>query len=599
SDIEKLEADKRANGELKEQSKDALYECKSLLGKIEGGLSISYKQYVRVATHALNSPQQKTGVLADARDLLDLLPATDQFQTDLALIVRSCFACAADCLVEYQKGKAESGLMDFADQESMVLARLVANASDGSAAQSNLVQSLERRIQKLMVDEFQDTNPIQLALFRALHQLSGDSTWVGDPKQSIYRFRGADPDLMNQALASATKEDPLSECRRSTPSLIRFFNALFCKVFSDEDPRDIEVTAYRKDDVNEALGIWYLEGSKQSRQMQALARAIRDLLEQRPELRPCDVAILCRTNNRAGIIASALEALGMRASAPQGALCDTREVQLCLAGLRLFVDSKDSLARAEIMRLHPDHPHHSHWIESIQQASASTDPFTESFQELRGRAGDTSLPGVLEAIIDVLDLDRLVDGWALPHLRRQNMDRLLGLAVEYCELCRMQGKPWHIGGFLQFLDEKQPEQARGVGEDTIEVITYHGAKGLEWKVVILAELHESQSDRLPDALQVVGAEKFDSLDPLAGRWLRFWPRPFGDGKSYDFFNDLLDASEEMQSQSAAAAEEQKRLLYVGMTRARDTLIFSIGTKVTQKDGRKFEASWLDNLRAEP
>ena len=93
---------------------------------------------------------------------------------DLEQIIKGTFACGVDALEEYNQYKREHGLMDFVDQEALVL----------DIAQHNqpFKDSMKDRINLLMVDEFQDTSPIQLALFLALNQLAGRSVWVGDPK---------------------------------------------------------------------------------------------------------------------------------------------------------------------------------------------------------------------------------------------------------------------------------------------------------------------------------------------------------------------------------------------------------------------------------
>lgn len=93
--------------------------------------------------------------------------------------------------------------------------------------------SLGDRIQLLMADEFQDTSPIQLALFLALHELAGKSVWVGDPKQAIYGFRGTDPQLMEEVVALITESGVLDSSWRSRENLINCTNALFSEVFHE------------------------------------------------------------------------------------------------------------------------------------------------------------------------------------------------------------------------------------------------------------------------------------------------------------------------------------------------------------------------------
>ena len=82
-----------------------------------------------------------------------------------------------------------------------------------------------------MVDEFQDTSPIQLALFSQLAECADRVVWVGDVKQAIYGFRNADPDLITAAVRHAEKSDTLNHSWRSVPDLVHFSNELFTQAF--------------------------------------------------------------------------------------------------------------------------------------------------------------------------------------------------------------------------------------------------------------------------------------------------------------------------------------------------------------------------------
>ena len=79
------------------------------------------------------------------------------------------------------------GLVDFVDQDRLALALL---------GKEDVRVQLSERVQSVFVDEFQDTSPLQLAVFIELSQIAESSVWVGDPKQSIYGFRGTDPELI-------------------------------------------------------------------------------------------------------------------------------------------------------------------------------------------------------------------------------------------------------------------------------------------------------------------------------------------------------------------------------------------------------------------
>ncbi len=98
---------------------------------------------------------------------------------------------------ESQLLKTQKGLIDFVDQEQRLFQLL---------DHPTVEETLREELQLLMVDEFQDTSPIQLALFLKLSRLADQVIWVGDIKQSIYGFRGSDPTLMT-AVVNRVVED--------------------------------------------------------------------------------------------------------------------------------------------------------------------------------------------------------------------------------------------------------------------------------------------------------------------------------------------------------------------------------------------------------
>lgn len=141
-----------------------------------------------------------------------------------ARYINGLFACAAEALEAYQAYKAERGLVDFTDQETLAL-----EALSHPEAAARLSEGIER----VFVDEFQDSSPLQVAIFTRLAELARESTWVGDPKQAIYGFRNADSALTQTTFAGilAASEGPtdkLATSRRSRKGLVDFVNAAFC-----------------------------------------------------------------------------------------------------------------------------------------------------------------------------------------------------------------------------------------------------------------------------------------------------------------------------------------------------------------------------------
>jgi ATP-dependent exoDNAse (exonuclease V) beta subunit len=120
----------------------------------------------------------------------------------------------------------------------------------------------------------------------------------------------------------------------------------------------------------------------------------------------------------------------------------------------------------------------------------------------------------------------------------------------------------------------------------VNVLTYHGAKGLEWPIVVLTELESELRDD-PFGLFVEKAVESDWRDPLAGRWLRYWPWPYGAQEKSVGLDVTGPASAAGERVRRAEMAERTRLLYVGTTRARDYLVLA-----TTGAAR----CWLDELK---
>lgn len=150
---------------------------------------------------------------------------TFEFQDRVSEYTQLIFSLAGRSLHKYKEFKKEKGLIDFTDMEVNFLTLL-----NFDEVKEDLAHSLKI----VMVDEFQDSNPIQLAIFMKLSKLVKHSYWVGDPKQSIYGFRGSDPVLIDAVMDCFTQQNTsnlnvelLKMSWRSNAELVNFSNVIF------------------------------------------------------------------------------------------------------------------------------------------------------------------------------------------------------------------------------------------------------------------------------------------------------------------------------------------------------------------------------------
>lgn len=553
------------------------------------------------------------------------------------------FRAAQLSLKEFQSLKEERGLLDFSDLEQRALHLL----RDHPAVREALAGELDL----LVVDEFQDTSPIQLALFMDLSACARETVWVGDVKQAIYGFRNSDPELIKAVVAQVGREgklaDPLSKSWRSTPELVKVTNALFIPAFAKSlglPSAEVQLQPQRESIAPPQPALDFLELSSglvnktngklkkltNPQYAAALAEGVVRLLSNRDRCRvldretlelraaePRDVAILCRTNGAAAGVAEALTQRGLAVSLSRSGLLATPEARLALACLRRLADSSDTLAAAEIVALGATRPLEE-WLEDRleylarrrQQAQSTggdrwglEEPFVHqalvALDQARTRLNVLSLREALEAALDCANAFATVSSWGptvtRASQRRANLESVRALAAQYEQECAKSHAPATIAGFLFTCDDLAASGAdTGAADEqvnAVQISTYHKAKGLEWPIVICSDLETEPRPRLWEVAvgPIDAAKPFDLANPLAKRRLRFWPWPFGSQEAGVQLAAKVEAGAVGQIARRTAEEEELRLLYVALTRARDRLML-----VLEKDQ---PAPWLESVQA--
>ena len=578
---------------------------------------MNWSEWIKLSKDSL-CPAKKSAECAEpVRAIAGDYARHPRLHRDIRFFTEQLFELAALSLEAYQQLKRRKGLIDFVDQEQQLYQLL---------GQPEIADTLRDELQLLMVDEFQDTSPIQLALFLKLAELADRVIWVGDIKQSIYGFRGADPDLMSAVVtrvtAAGNEPEILAQSWRSRPELVAYVNALFVPAFANTlASEQVQLTPAREMILTgPAVACWRLSGRNKARRADALASGIRELMTSgrtvidkhsstERALAYGDIAVLCRTHDNLNAIADALAAAGLPIRYQRPGLLATPEGCLALACLRRLIDPGDTLASAEIRSLtrcespeqwmadrltylQDENNRSRHWLlDDADGPVARLDaqrqrlPFLTPLESLR-------------VALDVASVRKSAYRWG-PSTQRarhrlNNLSRLLEHAANYLEQCDGQNEPATGAGLILWLQalaaDEQDSQASGGDEDAIQLVTHHGAKGLEWPLVIAMDMDAALKPRLWGLTVQPSPDPVQLEQPLKGRTLRYWPAFFGAQRSKI---PLLEKIADSPAGIAALTlehEEAKRLLYVSLTRPRDGLIITMNRQADSGE-------WMDTLDA--
>ena len=488
----------------------------------------------------------------------------------------------------------------------------------------------------MMVDEFQDSSPIQLEIFKLLSDLMEQSYWVGDPKQSIYGFRGADVELVKDTtlLFSETDnpehliKDRLDKSWRSRHDLVELVNSCFVNAFKNvicED--DVRLYPQREDSdqFSSPLAHWNCYAANSSGKIftTKVASRVKQLLEsgiriqdkntrEYHAIRPGNIAILCRKNEECKDFAKALLKQGVPVAFVNDDIQQQLETHLVFTLLRFMVDSSNKHVRADLLRLLNDVSSQEilqqrmDYLISLKTEEGQEElpdkwleddnPMIARLKSFKQTVKNFSVSDLLESIIYGFDLPTIVAKWGDVDNRRQNLQTLCLLARKYDEHCLQMGIGSSVGGLLTYLSYAEIENKIDNASDAVKVLTYHKSKGLEWPYVILSSLED-------DSLEVKAftRKNFWGIHELrntheeakAPYVIQFLPRITSTFNS-NLPQPVMETCTEWETYERLKDSERnslRNLLYVGMTRARDYL-----TTLSKQGGQNSlpTLSWITN-----
>lgn len=540
------------------------------------------------------------------------------FRRDLnAVLSRAVRRLYHIALREYHETLDSHGALDFSETLAHALSLL---AQMDEFARSRY--RLEGRYHHVLLDEFQDTSRAQWALVAMLIRSWGEGSGiadaaplspsiflVGDRKQSIYGFRDADVAVMDEAgafidglRADRDSRRAISKSFRAVPPLLAFANDLFTEIEKDENRRDaFRFGGHDRFPVDlpvpptDALGIVAAPGVADH--AEAVAAEIRRLLDSRTlvrdpatrdprEVTPGDVAILFRTKDSHQDFEKALERQHIPSYVYKGlGFFEADEIKDVLALLRYLAAPTSNLRAAAFLR--------SRFVRLSDPALQALAPtlaaaVTGPTVDLAKMDGEDRL--VLERVrqsvarwLDLVDrvppadmLELVLDETAYvfetrgPRARqaRENLKKIRAM------IRRLQNRGYatmsRLAEHFERLSAGDESNAVIDAGDSVNLMTIHAAKGLEFPVVFVVNLSRGTGNRR-QAIRVVS-------DGEQGQaWL-----------SVADFHSEADADTKSKER-----EETKRLLYVAVTRARDRLY--LASEVKDAKWRAFGGSLGDIL----
>ena len=576
-----------------------------------------------------------TGVNA-CKLLKDLLLELEGLRTEEIGALRTAaftpaFEAVRKFIVDQSARRKEEGHAGFHD--------LLVWARDMLRDNPDARRRFQHRFHHLLVDEFQDTDPIQaeIAFFLAgdpanrVESLSkdweaivptpGKLLMVGDPKQSIYRFRRADIETMAHVRDHLVSEStPLQQNFRSQQSIISWVNHVFGRWMRNDDGSELQAE-YRdliathglsNDGVPLPHAVYYVGESVNgnadlARRLEAqtvavLARRIREerwqVRSQKPgEWRDATYRDICfllpsRTNLEA--LEQALEALDVPYRIEsESVVLGTEDVRQLLNCLRAIDSPGDQVALVAALRSTAFSCSDVELLQFVDDGGrfdylnpgSATGPVAEALAVLREFNKKCGLNPADELIEEFVRERRLVE-LSFDRRRPRERWRRLRFVVEQARAYQRAGGS-SLRGFLEWIERQVEERARAVespapesDEDCVRIMTIHAAKGLEFPVVVLTGFGSTPNRNVDNVI----------VDRTSGKAEIQLAPPGGIHVSTPGYEAAK------VREAAAAAAEDVRLAYVACTRAKDYLVVSLFRRGAKNDTTR--AAKLEELCAD-
>ncbi len=517
--------------------------------------------------------------------------------------IRTIFRLAKEWNEQYTQYKRNKRVVDFSDIEHYMHKLL---------QDKEVATEIGRTYTHLFVDEFQDCSPIQVKIFMTLADVVKQSYWVGDTKQAIYGFRGSDTQLTKAVADSISAKNGQDGCLsntlekswRSVPDLVHMVNTAFLKIFEPMFKENVEsqvrlepAMELHPENFNVKLEdrpkhpLRYLD-IKEKRSVKSpklkvtdVAQYIKNVIEHE-KVNLSDIAVLGRTGNSLNDVQMALTELRIPCDREASLDKGSKACQLMIALTTLTANPHDDLAKAVIAHLTQEGMGVGALIDSKLEYNntpkeerhpwLSSAEMIRRVDELRPRVMYQGIGALMETLAVELDVKNIMEQWDTPAEQSMaDVKTLILVAKQYEQRSSDMAQPATPSGFVDYLDAnewKVPVSGNGV-----QLLTYHGAKGLEWKYVFLL-LDGTLDQKEMLRREFYGCHHFHPEIPTADNpypkmCIRLLPWIFSSKKNVpDNIADIFFATEKFENLKNHEIMESARLMYVGMTRAAEVLV---------------------------
>ncbi len=562
----------------------------------------------------ISAREIRNSAKAAVADLSELFSSNDESlkkdYNDSYVLINEIISLTLEYMRVFKGLRKEKNVMTFSDTTHAALELLCKNVG-GEIVRTEFADEIIGRFDEVLVDEFQDTNDMQDLLFYLISNEEKNIFIVGDIKQSIYRFRGANPNNFmkkkqrylpfDSATNGELKKIILSSNFRSRHQICDFVNLIFGAVMNGKlssvaynNEEQLNPEAKFPENSANSVEIKLTNIATATEKWVAEANSIADYIEKsmanelvtddetkklrRPRYQ--DFTILFRSIKKAGpVYAEVLKQRGIPVSLQKNDFLENTEIQTAFSFLRaienptldiplaavmmspVFCFSAEEMANIRLTN------RKCSLISAVTQSAVAGEKkcadFLKVLKRLRNQFSTSSISETINYLYNQTDLLNIMSVLQNGDNRRRNLLLLESMAAEY----DANGFSKRVEFFIKHIEKLAQKGIDSVsaGQDAVSLMTIHSSKGLQFPICIIADTSSSFNTKDLTSKLLINSE--------LGISFKVNEDDGGSQKSVITRNIISVAAKQEQ------LDEEMRLLYVALTRAKEKLIICI----TEKD----------------